>query len=249
MNKKNGFTVLELAVVLFIIGLVLGGAIMALTAQIDIKRSNDTQKGLEDIKEALIGFAIKNKYLPCPDKTTAAGAGVAPNTPNDGLEDVTAGGACVTQEGNVPWTTLGVSDLDAWGHRFHYRVTPAYSNHNVPFKLSDTGTLSVCQTAPGGVCSTPIAINLPAVVLSFGPNGKGAITSTGILIPAPAGPAPTPPATNADEYENTNQNNLFVSRAKSVTGGTLGEFDDQVAYLSSLVIINRMTAAGVPPGP
>ncbi|MGZ5819387.1 MAG: type II secretion system protein, partial [Burkholderiaceae bacterium] len=139
MKKNNGFTLVELAVVMLIIGLLIGGLMMGLTAQIDQRRYNDTQTGLEQIKDALIGYAITNKHLPCPDKTVAGGAGTA----NDGQEDVVvATGVCVTQEGNIPWVTLGVPDSDSWGHRYHYRVTPAYSN-SAPaalFKLSSIGT-------------------------------------------------------------------------------------------------------------
>jgi prepilin-type N-terminal cleavage/methylation domain-containing protein len=244
MKDNKGFTLIEMAVVLLLISLVLGGAMMGLTAQIEAKRFSDAQKGMEDIKEALIGYAIKNQYLPCPDKTSGGGVGTA----NDGQEDFNPGtGACTQQEGNIPWATLGVADVDAWAHRYHYRVTPAYSNHTTPFKLSSAGTLSVCQTAPGGVCSSSIALQLPVVVLSFGPNGKGAITTNGSLIPPPVAPPPGPPSSATDELENTDQDDLFVSRAKSTVGSTMGEFDDQVTYLSSLVLINRMTAAGVPP--
>jgi hypothetical protein len=90
---------------------------------------------------------------------------------------------------------------------------------------------------------------VPAVFLSYGPNGKGARTTTGALIANPAGPAPTPPATDADEYENTDQDDIFVSRSRSASGGTLGEFDDLVDWLPTSVLVSKMTTAGVPPGP
>lgn len=248
MKKNNGFTLLEMAVVLLIVGLLMGGAMMGLTAQIDARRISDSQKGLADIKDALIGYAITNKHLPCPDKTGGGG----PGTANDGQEDFVVGtGVCVSQEGNIPWVTLGASDVDSWAHRYHYRVTPAYSNRAPAalFLLSSVGTLSVCQTAPAGACSVPIALNLPAVILSYGPNGKGAITTSGALIPPPVTPPPGPPVLNTDELENTDQDNIFVSRSRSVAGGTLGEFDDLVDWLPTAVLVSKMTTAGVPPGP
>src|SRR5262249_61886579 len=30
----------------------------------------------------------------------------------------------------VPWVTLGVPEVDAWGHRFSYRVAPAFADLN-----------------------------------------------------------------------------------------------------------------------
>ncbi len=249
MKKNNGFTLIEMAVVLLIISLVLGGVMMGLTAQIDAKRVSDTQKGLADIKDALIGYAIANKHLPCPDKTGGGGAGTA----NDGQEDFVVGtGVCVNPEGNIPWVTLGIADVDGWSHRLHYRVDPVYSNRAPAalFRISSpAAVMSVCQTAPGGVCTTPLAVGVPAVILSFGPNGKGAMTTSGALVPAAAGPAATPPATNSDEYQNSNLDNIFVSRSRSAAGGALGEFDDLVDWLPTAVLVSRMTAAGVPPAP
>jgi prepilin-type N-terminal cleavage/methylation domain-containing protein len=254
MKKSKGFTLVEMAVTLLIIGLLMGGLMMGLTAQVDQRRYNDSQKALEDIKDALIGYAIQHGHLPCPDRTAGGGA-----TANDGAEDfVVATGVCATQAGNIPWATLGVSDLDAWGHRFHYAVTKAYSDRApaTVFTQSSVGILRVCQTtiAPAGTCPNPdVASALPAVVLSFGPNGKGAITSTGALIPSATGPNATPPATNSDEYVNFNANAItsviFVSRPKSAVGGALGEFDDQVAWLSSPTLIAKMAAAGKAPLP
>jgi len=245
MKKESGFTMIEIAVVILLIGLLMGGLMVGLTGQIEQRRYNDTQKGLDDIKGALVGYAIKNGYLPCPDKTAGGGFGTA----NDGQEDTNTGtGVCIAQEGNIPWATLGVPDVDAWAHRFHYRVTAAYSNHNVPFLQSTPGDISVCSTSPAGACSSPLATLLPVVLVSYGPNGKGAITTSGALIPAPAAPVPGPPS-NSDEYENTDQDTTFVSRPRSAVGGALGEFDDQVAWLTSFELVNKMTAAGKAPAP
>lgn len=231
MKIADGFTLVEMAIVLVIIGLLLGGLLMPLSAQIDQQRISTTQKALDEIKEALIGYAINQTppHLPCPDKTTAAGLG----TVNDGQEDVAATGACVTQEGNIPWATLGISDADAWGNRIHYRVMPAFSDRPplATFTLASTGNLRVCQTA---ACATVVANTLPAVILSYGKNGYGAINATGNANPVPTG---------ADELENTNLNADFVSRIPTPSDAAGGEFDDVVSWLSPSVLFNRMVSA------
>lgn len=255
MNKKNGFTIVEMAIVLLIIGLLLGGLMMPLTAQIRERRMNETQKALDEIREALIGYAASQTppHLPCPDKTTAAGVGTA----NDGQEDVTAAGPCVTQEGNIPWVTLGTSHEDSWGRNFHYSVAAVYSNRVTPFTLASAGTLSVCQSGqlPAALTCNPantiIAANLPAVILSYGINGRGAITNTGTLIPAAPAPLPSPPAppaVNSDEYENTQTfplSNIFVMHPPALPNSPApgGEFDDQVIWLSSTLLNSRMISA------
>jgi hypothetical protein len=76
---------------------------------------------------------------------------------------------------------------------------------------------------------------LPAVVLSYGKNGSGAITSTGAIVPAPAA---------ADETENTNIDDDFVSHSPTSLDAPAGEFDDIVGWLSSGILFNRLVTAG-----
>lgn len=222
-----GFTLVEMAIVLVIIGLLLGGLLMPLSAQVEQRKNSETQKALDEINQALIGFAASQTppHLPCPDKTGGGGAGTA----NDGLEDFTAAtGLCAVTEGNIPWATLGVADVDGWGNRIHYSVTALYSSRPpaATFTLASTGTLSVCTTS---ACTTTTAIALPVIVLSYGKNGFGAINSAGIANPAP---------TSADELANTDLNASFVSHTPSAT------FDDIVTWLSPNILLNRMVTAG-----
>ncbi|MGE5028235.1 MAG: type II secretion system protein, partial [Betaproteobacteria bacterium] len=133
---QQGFTLVEMSIALVIIGLLLGGLLSPLAAQVEQRQISETQKELDEIREALIGFAASHPaadskpYLPCPDTT------------NDGLEDRT-GTACTNQEGRVPWATLGIAEADSWGNRFRYRVTAAFSNSATGFTLSSPGDISV----------------------------------------------------------------------------------------------------------
>lgn len=130
MGKKVGFTLVEMAIVLLIMALAIGGGLSVFSGQMELQKIKETNKAIEEAKEALIGYAashldaLNRPYLPCPDKTAPGGAGVAPNQPNDGLEDRTGAGGCVVVEGNLPWVTLGVTGLDGWANRFRYRPTP-----------------------------------------------------------------------------------------------------------------------------
>lgn len=235
--KSAGFSLVEIAIVLVIVGLLLGGLLMPLATQQEVRRVGETQKTLDEINQALIGYAVNQTppHLPCPDKTGGGGAGTA----NDGLEDfVVATGVCVTQEGNIPWATLGIANnADAWGNRIHYAVTAAFSNRlpAATFTLAMTGTLMVCQTA---ACANTVATTLPAVILSYGRNGFGSINSGGGTNVAP---------TSLDEIQNTGAvplpHTVFVSRPPTVAGTPAGEFDDVVAWLSTNILLNRMVSA------
>lgn len=216
-KQAAGFTLIELAVALVVIALLLGTLLSPLTAQVQQSRISETQKILDQINDALIGFAISQTppRLPCPDTT------------GDGIEDVCPN-AFATQStgGNLPWVTLGVPATDPWGQRYQYRVNNQIGTsipNNFQFNPSGAGLLRVCSVS---ACSagTVVANNLPAVILSRGPNG-----------------AATP--TSADELANTDNNGDFVGRTYSAVGSGLGEFDDIVTYISMPVLFSRLVSA------
>lgn len=245
-NSTSGFTLVEMAIVLVIVGLLLGGLLMPLSAQMDQRRNSETQKALEEINQALIGFAIANGRLPCPANGT-----IATGTANAGMEQFTGTGAaqaCTAPEGVLPWATLGVSELDAWGRRYGYRVTllfargipqanfgctPPSNPTRSPFALCSVGDINVMDSATGNV----IAANVPALVISHGPNGLGAFISTGTLIAAAGA--------GTDEAENTDVDVNFVSHVPS--SAATNRFDDLVAWLSPNTLFNRMVSAQILP--
>ncbi len=246
VKKYNfGFSLVEMAIVLMIVGLLLGGLLVPLSAQIEQRNNADTQKSLAEIKEAIIGYALANGQLPCPaDPTLATGvanAGIARTPPCTGANST----------GVLPWATLGVSETDAWGNRYTYRVTsdfadalgttfgkdqngnnciPSTTPVNATFALCSVGTLNVLSAAPAGVT---IAGNVPAVIISHGKNGAGAYTPQGTQIPV---------GSNADEQENSESggslDTTYVSHTPTPT------FDDPVVWISPNILLNRMVAAG-----
>ena len=242
-DRAAGFTLIELAVVLFILTLLLSSLLVPLATQVDQRNISDTQKTLEDIKEALVGFAITRGYLPCTDVTSGAGA-------NDGVEDVNAAtGVCVSSSaGNVPWVTLGLGASDVWGNRFRYRVEANFAQHPPAsvFNLTTGANLVIwTSTAKTVRLVAPSPDSAVAVILSLGKNGLGAINAiTGTANPAP-------PA-GSDEDENMGGLN-FVSRTRTdirtpcsdtVAGQPLCEFDDIVTWLGKYTLFQRMVAAG-----
>ena len=268
MNDRSaGFTLLEMAVVLFIFGLLIAGVLGPLETQLEARDRRETIDAMDAIIEALYGFALTNGRLPCPD------------TDGDGLSNPTYDGtlafAVCTGEGFVPWVDLNVPQGDAWGNRFRYWVRPlqftyedqdgvcdgddddpATPGNQPPFEfdLCATGNIQVLtrgdNPATGGTVegkfSTPAATNVPAVVVSHGRNGFGATSTGGVLRPtAPGG---------TDEAENTDGDTTYVSR--TYTGdnspcaddtdesAALCAFDDIVRWLSPAVLSNRMVMSG-----
>ena len=63
LTFARGFTLAEMAVVLVIVALLLAGMMLPISAQQDIRARQETEGTLNDIREALIGFAIANGRL------------------------------------------------------------------------------------------------------------------------------------------------------------------------------------------
>ena len=99
-NHSTGFSLVELAMVLFIVSLLIGGLMMPLSAQHEIHGRQETDKALTNIREALIGFAIVNGRLPCPAPAT-----LATGATGVGLEATTAAAGTITTTGPCGCTT------------------------------------------------------------------------------------------------------------------------------------------------
>ena len=248
MKSQHGFSLIEMAFVLVIVTLLLGGLLVPFSTQVEQKRIAETNKALDEAKEALIGYALVHGYLPCPDKTTPGtilGSSAPPSIPNDGQEDFDDLGQCRDYVGNFPWATLGVGAVDAWGNRLRYQVSPAFAIHTATYlTLSSTGSLRVCQDA---ACVTVVANNVPAVILSFGKNGFSAINANRLPGDVTINPCPAS-GCSADEQINIHNpsslSTTFVSRVITPASATTVEFDDLVVWISPNVLFNRMVAAG-----
>jgi len=222
-KTASGFTLVEMAIVLLILGLLLGGMLVPLSNQVAQRRVSDTQAALRTIREALTGFAATHGRLPCPAISAANGA----EQPQP----------CASRRGFIPWVTLGVPETDAWGHIYLYSVTPAFASSSPPFTLADSGDITVNTRNSSGALVAEAA-TIPALVLSFGPDGYGATSRQGVAQPA------VPPG-NSDEATNAGGGTTFVDRvATANTAAPGGSFDDLVDWISPNVLFSRMIAAG-----
>jgi prepilin-type N-terminal cleavage/methylation domain-containing protein len=246
MKQARGFTLIELAIVLVIMTILIGGLAMPLSAQIQARRIGETKKTLEEAREAVLGYAMThpatatatNRHLPCPDTT------------GDGKENrgLTADpDACMANSGWFPWVTLGTAPQDAWGNRLRYAVNtgdlsapsmPSFAHRSTGFSVSTglAGALQICTTH---TCTTPdVASNVVFVLVSHGPNGWGARNVNGNTLASP---------TSSHELENQDGDNLYVSRAPTQPDNASGEFDDLVVWVSHAHLIARVCPTGCLP--
>ena len=158
MKQVRGFTLVEVAIVLVIVGLLVSAFLAPLSAQRDLKDYSQVRTDLAQIQEALNGFAVANGRLPCPDTT------------GDGIADACVGVTSATSTpGNLPWVTLGMQANDPWNSPYQYRVNDAFGT---TFTLSTTGSgAGILKVYTDNTLGAIVANNVPAVIYSSGKNG------------------------------------------------------------------------------
>ena len=242
MKVQQGFTLIELAIVLVIVTILVGGLAMPLSAQIQARRIAETRKAMQAIHDTLIGYALSHTvtvtvdgvnttrhYLPCPD------------TNNDGLEEPRTSGTCPTVRGGLPWITLGVQGDDAWGNRYTYAVSTSFSNDggfiSTPMGSATPANLNIFSSAS---CAAPaVMASIPAVWVSHGPEGRGALNMNG-------GTPLTPTSVAPDERQNLNvaSGSPTCANTSFVSHNPTDDFDDLVMWLSRNELFNRVCPSG-----
>jgi prepilin-type N-terminal cleavage/methylation domain-containing protein len=195
-RPARGFTLIEIVVVLFIIGVVIAMGAAITTALTSSQRLSTTTTRMQAVDAALVQFVMQQRRLPCP----ADGTKVSGTDADAGIEVPPIPTGCSTNQagGVVPWRALGLSETDAtdgWNRRLTYRIDPVLA-------ATSALDLSWCDPAgtaglAAGICNqacTSSALGSctpPATYLT----GKGLqvknIAGTVIMEPNPA--AGTPP--------------------------------------------------------
>lgn len=293
MKTQQGFSLIELAIVLVIVTLLIGGLAMPLSAQIQARRVSETRADMQAIHDALIGYAMSHyvlppsctcnydasavfipatsctptllcplsgaanssftpvrHHLPCPDAPNDGNASTTND--NDGMEETrnSTSGNCPLIRGALPWATLGLKGHDAWGNRYTYAVTSQFANNRTGFTSLQTapdppvspptppssGSMNVFASS---ACGTALIPGVPMIVISHGPNGRGAqnvnggtpLTASSVPINERvnlAGFTPVAPCTI----------NSFVTQTPTEP------FDDLVVWISSNELFNRVCQSG-----
>jgi prepilin-type N-terminal cleavage/methylation domain-containing protein len=172
--RIKGFTLVEIAVVMVIIGLSLGTVMISMKSFRSTQNRKDTVTRIATVDVAMANFVLQSKRLPCP-ADGAIGTGLA----NAGVEQRNGAGDCTTQNrGIVPWVTLGLTEsagTDAWGNRLTYRVPTGATGYtrNSSFDMSscdpagtgpviNSGTILFCQVRPPCAASAAASCTTPA---------------------------------------------------------------------------------------
>ena len=239
---QRGFTLVELAIVMFIVALLLGGMLLPLSAQQDVRSQGETQKQLAEARDALHGFAIAKGRLPCP--ATAA---------SNGVEDPVGGGVCTApHDGFLPAATLGLAPIDAQGfavdawsgnpiNRIRYAVTTA--NTSAFTTANGMKTVTMTELAPDlKVCNTGTGMVSPGTV-SANCAANTSLASDAVAVVYSLGKNAGTGGTGADENNNPNPQSTIAADPAFVSAQPGQNFDDQMIWLSKNILFNRMVSA------
>lgn len=223
LNK--GFTLVEMAIVLIIVGLLVSAFLAPLSAQRDLKDYSETKAHLEQIREALYGYAIINGSLPCT--TTTA-------DPTDNVNYGHRNATCplTAAAGVLPWKDLGVPEIDAWGIQrslaadpwtgyWIYRVDPNFTTTFSLTTKTDTTTPNPganidIRKSDGTTSLTIAAERAVAVVCTTGKNK----------------------AANGQNASFETVNPTYEEDVQTPT------FDDMCIWITRPSLFNRMVTAG-----
>jgi prepilin-type N-terminal cleavage/methylation domain-containing protein len=251
-RSQRGFSLVELAVVFAIVALLIGGAMMTLSAQVEQRSTSETQHRLNAAVDAVLAFAIVNGRLPCPAVGGATG------------DEAFTGSNCTTWYGGfLPAKTIGFQPtdsagyaVDSWGNRIRYAVaqtvTGCTGTVTNPHFVSQANLkangisckprdLDICNTATGitgsgssASCASPTARAVTSNTVAF------IVFSTGKdgAIAGSYGP---------DELANVNNDAAFVSRTPSGPDSAAGTYDDLMVWVPAGVVYAKLIAAGVLP--
>ena len=151
-RKSRGFSLVEIAIVLAILGFVLTIGLQATGAYLSHERRKVSLARVAGLDVALANYVAVQGRLPCPaDGALATGVALA------GVEARTAAtGVCTAMDtGVVPWVTLGVTEteaLDGWNTRISYRtITAVAAPPNLGFTSNRALDATGCD--PGGAAA------------------------------------------------------------------------------------------------
>lgn len=259
----RGFTLVEIAIAIFIITLLLGSILVPLGTQVENRNLDNTQRILDQAREALLGYAAAYGYFPCPASATSNGLEAPTPHPAAGACALAVSGTNV-YHGFLPAATLGFTPtdangyaVDAWQNRIRYAVSSVSVNSTSnctataiarPF-TSTNGMRSAGMSCVAAATNLLYVCNSGTGVTGTNCNTAVALASSVPVVIWSVGPnAATTGGTSVDEAQNPNPtagysgDRIFVSKTRSNVAGS--EFDDIVTWIGAATVFNRLIAAG-----
>ncbi len=265
-----GFTLVELAVVLAIVGLLLGSLMYTLSAQTEQRNFEETRRRLEQARELVLAYAIVNGQLPCPARSNSAGAEVRDAASRrcwDGTVEDYYGGALAggVTGGFLPAATIGYTQIDsggfavdAWQNRIRYAVAKSIAAGTCAGAFTNPHWVNAINLRNNGMACQPGDLLICKSATGITPSACGGtanqIMTQGLIVAivfstgkngAISGGSGADEAANLDGAGNANP--VFVFHTPTPADFANGEFDDQFTWITVGELYGKMIAAGIVP--
>jgi prepilin-type N-terminal cleavage/methylation domain-containing protein len=243
LDKCRGFTIVEMAMVLAIIGLLVFAGFSYLDSSMDNARMTQTREKMKTIEKAIYGFFALNNRLPCSADPTLAvissnsGQEYCTGTKSYKVTSTPSGFTTDTSDQYVIAGSVPVDDLflpkeflyDGWNNKFEYVVTRALAGsgagYGVPSTLNNIYNTNMGLITINDGALASIVNNAAFAIISHGKNGYGAWNSNGNVMSFPASP-------NAQEKVNSSSQTGWSASLVAKLFPTITDhvFDDIVIY-------------------
>lgn len=252
---QKGFSLVEIAIVLVVVGLLVSGGLLGLAPVLDSSKITETNTKMDKIEQALVLYVIQNGCLPCPSTPLTAVTGSSYQGTSPGTAYTSScgsGSTCTAPYGIVPWVSLGLSRddvLDAYGDFIDYSPavglnTTSTSMVRTPPSTYPAPTTSIDIKNLAGTVQTNTTPNGAAYVLiSHGKDKSYAYHPGNAAVQTnPNAPAAAPSAQGCNQASPVNCSGIyasgtFVQDKSQGTNGTGGYFDDIVRFKTAPVIV------------
>lgn len=240
--RQRGFTLIEMAFVLLILGLLTKLAVGPIAALREHGRRSQAQQELLDIRSTVFAYLVTYGSLPCPmSRHTADALGLPIISATQTNDDQ----VCSVEHGWVPANELRMSGsvnpvgalIDPWGREYLFSVSlensaevgnAALPDWTSPGEASSVGVaeltsqFALCNSLAGSGCS---GLNVRSDQIAFVLSSTGADDSNVGL-----------------QHENQDNDNYFLVTSESIVPGE--EFDDLIVWGSTADVIYQLLQMG-----
>jgi prepilin-type N-terminal cleavage/methylation domain-containing protein len=241
--KNNGFTLIELSVVLILAGIIIASALVAYRLEIERRSITTTKKNLEIANTAIVEFQKTNGFYPCPASgtDTSARAGDCFNSSGTGFKRISIASQVLRmgimpissrdKNGDIVQLIHGEKSFDGFRRRIVYAVLENHAKNAETFSAAGKGLITILNS--NDISGTPASTSSYYVLFSAGPDGSGAYTPSGVLY--------TPCSSSTVDSENCDDDAVFVDSiggARNLSGSN-NHYDDFFTGQTEVPKINK----------
>ncbi len=257
-KSRRGFTLVELAIVLLVLGILARSALQPLTVGIDHRNYRTANAQLEEVRQQVIGHVVARGVLPCPlqasDNLMQSHVGPAPSGLLNSTQELSnyrvdvmpqQSRDCHESHGLVPAAILGLLGaidvngalLDPWGYPYQFAVSlddnAEHGNRDVSdwMQVGEAARVGLPELAASiSICTRSVQGSCPA---------RNVRANQIAFVVWSQG---KDRSDRGDQKENQDGDSVFVLRERSEVNDNA--FDDQLSWGSAADVMYWMLRAG-----